>query len=176
MTTEAKKAADVSGKDDFPIKEEPTARAAVQRQPNDKLAMQVKEAEIKAIEAREKADKAAAGATSKEEVAAQEAATALDDLRAKAAEEQGLVSAAQDPHTVYEAKVLAVVAPETLAGDHMAQNFGNDPENPKSAPGLKGDATVRMSRVTPDVPGGPVIIDVHPDMAGDYARAGWNKD
>lgn len=152
---------------------EPEAKAA---DDTGKFDTQLRDAEIASLEAREKADAVAAGTQSKEEVAAQDAATKLDDLRAKAEMEKGITYQKRELHTVYGAKVLAIVPPETLAGDHMAQNFGNDPENPKTAGNLQGDGKVRMSRITPDVPNGPVVIEVHPDMVGDYARAGWNKE
>ena len=165
--TDNKTPAELAGKD---------AKAKVEAPKESKLDAQVRTAEIAQVEADQKAAASVAGPQSKEQDAARESALKLDDLRAKAAEEKAIESSTQTPHTASEARVLAVVAPETLAGDHMAQNFGNDPENPKDAAGLKGDAKVRMSRVTPDVPNGPVIIEVHPDMVGDYARAGWNKD
>ena len=112
----------------------------------------------------------------KAEADAKAAEQKADDLKAKVDAESGNDAATAQPTTSVEAGTLAVVDPSTPAGDHFAQKFGNDPANPKLAPGLDPkDATVRMSRVTPDHPGGPVFTDVHPDMVGDYARAGWNK-
>ena len=35
--------------------------------------------------------------------------------------------------------------------------------------------TVRLTRTTPDKPGEVVTTDVHPDMEGDYLRAGWSR-
>lgn len=112
----------------------------------------------------------------KAEADAKDAEQKADDLHAKANEEAGADANSAEPTTSVEAGTLAVVPADTPAGDHFAQKFGNDPANPKPAPDLDPDAaTVRMSRVTPDHPEGPVFTDVHPDMVGDYARAGWNK-
>lgn len=108
--------------------------------------------------------------------AAKDAEQKADDLHAKVQAEAGADNANTEATTSVEAGTLAVVDPSTPAGDHFAQKFGNDPANPKPAPGLDPKAaTVRMSRVTPDHPDGPVFTDVNPEMVGDYARAGWNK-
>lgn len=102
-----------------------------------------------------------------------------DDARARQIEEanKGRIEAIR-PTTVAEAKAAAapLVGADMRAGDHFAQKFGNDPENPKLAPGLDPvqGRTVRMSRKTPDHPD-LVYEDVHPEMVGDYERAGWNR-
>lgn len=111
-----------------------------------------------------------------EQKKANELATKADDLRAKAAE-----AATTDADskrviaTVADAGTLAVVPPELKASDHFAQKFGNDPENPKLAPGVQPDKDlVLLYRITPDVPG-RVYAEVPEKMVGDYERAGWNR-
>lgn len=131
-------------------------------------------ADVEAKRLREIAN--AAPEDGKAEAAAREAEQKADDLHAKVVAESNADAASADATTSVDAGTLAVVDPSTPAGDHLAQKFGNDPANPKLAPGLDPEvATVRMSRVTPDHPEGPVFCDVHPEMVGDYARAGWNK-
>lgn len=80
--------------------------------------------------------------------------------------------------TVESAKVSVVgIDPEMPASHHMAQKFGNDPANPKPAahiPDNYDGPTVRLTMDKPDVEG-LVTADVHPDMVGDYMRAGWSK-
>jgi hypothetical protein len=79
--------------------------------------------------------------------------------------------------TAAEAKMAAapLVGADVSAGDHFAQKFGNDPRNPKLAPGLNpANATVLVSRKTPDHPN-LVYTLVNPEMVGDYERAGWNR-
>lgn len=68
--------------------------------------------------------------------------------------------------------------PEMPAGDYRATKRGNDPANPKYARGVPlhdEGQTVKLSRVTPDSPV-PVYTWVHPDMVGDYLRAGWGRE
>lgn len=112
-----------------------------------------------------------------EQKKANELAQKADDLRAKAAESD--TKDAEDNRvvaTVADAGTLAVVPPELKASDHFAQKFGNDPENPRLAPGVKLDGDkVLLSRRTPDVPG-LVYAEVPERMVGDYERAGWNRD
>lgn len=104
---------------------------------------------------------------------ANESVRKADDLRAKAQEKMS--SGKQLDHSVADAGVLAVVPPTLKAGDHFAQKFGNDPENPRLADGIKADENlVQLSRVTPDVPG-RVFTSVPKEMVGDYERAGWNR-
>jgi hypothetical protein len=107
---------------------------------------------------------------------ANELAQKADDLRAKAVEE--MTNDADSKRviaTVADAGTLAVVPPELKAADHFAQKFGNDPENPKLADGIKPDENlVLLYRITPDVPG-RVYAEVPEKMAGDYQRAGWNR-
>ena|SRR5215207_884085 len=79
--------------------------------------------------------------------------------------------------TVAEAKFAAapLVGGDRNAGDHYAQKFGNDPRNPKLAPGVDpNDNTVLLSRKTPDSPNLDYTL-VNPVMVGDYERAGWNR-
>ena len=49
--------------------------------------------------------------------------------------------------------------------------------NPAHAPGIPTDdeaQTVKLSHVSADHPS-PVYIMVHPEMVGDYLRAGWSR-
>jgi len=128
------------------------------------------EANQKFLEAQTKADDSH---LTPEQKAANEAAQKADDARAKANE-----AAASSPvknATVADVGTLAVVDPDTSVGDHYAQKFGNDPANPKLAPGVKPDQDlVRLSRITPDFPG-TVFCEVPRIMVGDYERAGWNR-
>lgn len=133
------------------------------------------DAEVKATEARAKAE---IDPRTPQERKADSAEAKADDARAKAAEAAASADPAE-PMTAGEAKALL---PNHLldlpAGAHLAQKFGNDPANPQLAPGLDPDegATVRLSRITPDSQDGPVVTMVHPEMVGDYLRAGWSKD
>lgn len=111
-----------------------------------------------------------------EQKKANEAAQKADDLRAKALEvEQADADKTRVAATVVDAGTLAVVPPELKASDHFAQKFGNDPENPRLAPGIRPDENLKlMYRITPDVPG-RVYAKVPEKMVGDYERAGWNR-
>lgn len=114
---------------------------------------------------------------SKEEQALDEARAKHGDAVAAHAELTGAASdAAAQPMTVAAAKVLAVVDPNTSAGDHVAQKFGNDPANPALAVGVDPTANlVKLSRQTPDLPKGTLAYTEVPEkMVGDYVRAGWN--
>lgn len=114
---------------------------------------------------------------SKEQLALEKAQSAHSDALAAHAGVAGAANA-QQPMTVAEAKVVAVVSPDLSAGDNLAQKFGNDPANPKLAPGVKVDPTnfVKLSRKTPDLPGDQLAVTaVPPEMVGDYERAGWNR-
>lgn len=142
----------------------------------DRAAAEAHEAEVKAQEARAKAEAEADERTAAEK-RADTAEQAADDARARAAE-----AAAGGPDglkTVGEAGIVAPhVDPDTPAGDVMAVKRGNDPANPQPLPGISADydgPTVRLSRITPDKPGEVVTTDVHPDMVGDYLRAGWSR-
>lgn len=100
------------------------------------------------------------------------------DIIARQAEEAQQARGDLRDTTVAEAKVAAasLVGADMSAGSHAAQKFGNDPRNPKLAPGLSPTEgrTVLLSRKTPDHPD-LVYTYVHPEMAGDYERAGWNR-
>jgi hypothetical protein len=92
-----------------------------------------------------------------EQLAAEEADKKADDARAKAADLH------PDKH-----------APATPA---KPVKRGNDPANPAYAPGVPTHdeaQTVRLSHVSADHPE-PVFTMVHPDMVGDYLRAGWSR-
>lgn len=130
-------------------------------------------AEAQAIEARRKIDEEAKTAAQK---AADQADAKADDARAAAEQAKREEKGSIGPTSVDEARVLAPVDRQRPAGDHHAQKFGNDPENPIFAPGLDAeDRSVLLSRKTPDHPD-LVYATVHPDMVGDYLRAGWNRD
>lgn len=124
-------------------------------------------AKAKAASLRAKAENAALTA---EERAALKAEADADDASAKEAE---LASSQDDEDAVTDAS-LNVIDPEIPAGDVDAQVKGNVPQNPKPALGLtETEQTVRMVIKRSDGPDS--VADVHPDMVGDYARAGWMK-
>lgn len=66
-------------------------------------------------------------------------------------------------------------------GDHLAQRFANAPENPQPAPrldpNLPEDQKVRLEITDSDHtdPANPKVTYVHPEMVGDYLRAGWRR-
>lgn len=133
------------------------------------------QARAAAEEARAKVDQAN---KPRELLEAEEADRRADDEAAKAADVRRQLwgAVAEEDTTVVEAKVLAapLVGAMKPAGDHMAQKFGNDPENPKLAPGVDpNDKSVRLQRITPDSPT-PVYTSVAEKMVGDYLRAGWS--
>lgn len=100
-----------------------------------------------------------------------------DDAAAKAAEARR-AAGRENPRTVADARVAAPVDPNLPAGHHRAQKFGNDPANPKGYKGEHDDPekqTVRMTLRSPDT-AEPRETFVHPDMVGNYARAGWEAD
>lgn len=136
-----------------------------------------------ALLAQQKANEAKAKANEPQKTAEQRKADELagkaDDARAKANEldheggADGDTSAA-DAHL----SLPLGTDPELPAGDYRAVKRSNDPSNPKYAPGVSthdDDQTVKLSRVTRDSKE-PVYTWVHPDMVGDYMRAGWGKD
>lgn len=151
-----------------------TANGGASAKPTEvqKAEADARSAEIKAQEAQAKADEAG---KSPEQKAADKAKAAADDARAEAA----AVHAAPEPEavTVDEAKVHAPVPGDLSAGHHRAQKFGNDPANPAPANGDHADPdlqTVKLTRTSPDADA-PVTTMVHPEMVGDYLRAGWSK-
>ena len=100
-----------------------------------------------------------------------------DDAHAKAVAARR-VAGRENPRTVGDARVGAPVDPNLPAGHHRAQKFGNDPANPKSYKGEQDDPekqTTRMTLRSPDT-AEPRETFVHPDMVGNYARAGWEAD
>lgn len=120
----------------------------------------------KAQELQEVADK---GDQTPAEKKADEAEQKADDSAAKA---QELDSQSERGGEVTTAGEVSVIDPALPAGDHQAQVFGNVPLNPAPAPGLTQSVpTVRMVNERSD--GEVATADVHPDMVGDYARAGW---
>lgn len=132
--------------------------------------------QAKAIEAQQKANEPEKTADQKK---ADALAAKADDARAKAAELGGRSGSTIDT-TVADAKVALHIGadPAMPAGSYDAVKRGNDPSNPKYAPGISmepEDQTVRLSRVTKDSVE-PIYTWVHPDMVGDYVRAGWRVD
>jgi len=114
---------------------------------------------------------------SKEQLEAEKLEREANDAIAKQAAEDAEARGNIRGTTVAEAKMAAapLVGADVLASDHYAQKFGNDPRNPKLAPGLNpANATVTVSRKTPDHPD-LVYAQVNPEMVGDYERAGWNR-
>lgn len=132
------------------------------------------QARVKATEAQAKAEDAG---KSKEQIAADKAMADADDAMAKAMETQRANPSALPAATVGEARVAAPVDPEMGLGDHHAQKFGNDPANPKIFKGEQADPEKCTVRLVMDSPDPPHVREtwVHPEMVGDYLRAGWAK-
>lgn len=127
---------------------------------------QAADAEQDAADLQAKADAVELTPAEKKAAAAKQKA---DDLAAKAQEERGNDERSADATLAGD---VSVIDPKLPAGDHDAQVFGNVPQNPAPAPGLDPEvATVRMVNDKPD--GSQAFADVHPEMTGDYARAGW---
>jgi hypothetical protein len=140
-----------------------------------KLRAEASKLQTEAAEARAKA---IAGKQTPEEQAATDAEKRADEAAAKAAEAERLAQVNAVPATAGDARVLAPPDPAMPAGHHMAQKFGNDPANPKSAKGEHDDPelkTVRLVRQSPDRPE-LIRTSCHPEMEGDYLRAGWSLD
>ena len=83
---------------------------------------------------------------------------------------------------MHDAGTLAVPWDDDVATDSghwLAQKFGNDPANPQPGKGEHANPdlkTVEMTRTTPDLPKGQLQRTwVHPEMVGDYMRAGWDR-
>lgn len=103
-----------------------------------------------------------------------------DDAAARAADLRRNVGSGEHPSLVGDVPghPIAASAPDMDLGDHRAQRFGNIPANPKPAKGEHTDPermTSRMLLRTPDS-SAPQEAWVHPEMIGDYARAGWELD
>lgn len=109
-----------------------------------------------------------------------------DDVRAKAAADDASAKALPPAMSVAEARMLVPAIDPTLAaatdemgaGDHMAQRFGNYPENPAPLSAAHADpelCTVQLYMTVPDHPLGARTTVVHPEMVGDYLRAGWSR-
>lgn len=102
--------------------------------------------------------------------------TAADDLRAKQADAASRAEEAKAvPTSAVDAGVLAIVPEGTMAGDHRAQKFGNDPSNPKPAAGVDMNAELVKLVIQKPEPEGKVYCEVPEKMVGDYERAGWNR-
>jgi hypothetical protein len=133
--------------------------------------VRVQEAERAAVEAKR----------SPEERKAAEARQEADDARAKAAADAAEANAVPRAMSIEEARIPVVPHPDKPdmgAGDHLAQNFQNIPENPKVYKGEHADpekCTVQLYMTRPDLPAGVATTVVHPDMVGDYCRAGWSQ-
>lgn len=117
-----------------------------------------------------------------EERKADELSKKADDARAKADAEksidEGVTDEVGDTAAVDAGNLLPGNLPADLpAGDVRAVKRGNDPANPAPIPGVSQDPkdqTVKLTRITPDSPD-PVVTYVHPDMVGNYVRAGWGR-
>lgn len=140
-----------------------------------KAADAAQKASVKAQDARNEAEDAK---LSPEERKAREleAKAGLAKSKAAVAGDTGPVEA----DTVKSANMLEMgdnVHPEMSAADPRAQKMGNDPANPKPAAHIPPDYDGPMVRLTMKTPDLDRLreIDVHPDMAGDYERAGWNR-
>lgn len=162
--------------------DEAEKRSAERAKKQESLRKELDSAQERAGKARAEAEEARAkveqASKPRELVEAEEVERRADDEAAKVADVRrqlwGTVS--EEDTTVSEAKALAapLVGATRSAGDHMAQKFGNDPENPKTAPGVDpNDKSVRLQRITPDSPT-PVYTSVSKEMAGDFLRAGWS--
>lgn len=101
-----------------------------------------------------------------------------DDARAQAAQATREAEQHDAVATMADANTMGFGRhPDLSAGHHLAQKFGNDPANPRPKAGLPevtDNGMVRLQRTTPDK-STPVYTMVHPEMVGDYLRAGWNK-
>lgn len=131
-----------------------------------------------AAKAEEAKAKAAEDAKTPEQKKIEKLNQDADDARAKAEQADREAHDGKALSTALDAKVLAPIDPSMSAGHHMAQKFGNDPANPKGFKpefDLPENKTVRLSRVSPDSKE-PIRTTCHPEMVGDYVRAGWNKD
>lgn len=127
-------------------------------------------------------DRAAAehGKLTPEQVKANESHQKADDAAAKVAEsERSAATFAAREHTIEGANVLGYGKhPDLPASHHLAQKFGNDPANPRPKAGMPevtDNGMVRLQRTTPDN-STPVYATCHPDLLGDYMRAGWSRD
>lgn len=141
----------------------------------DKAKVDAQAAQAKALDAQAKADEAR---KSDEQKAADKAKAEADRARSKAAEaETALVPA--DPMSAAEAKIVSPHLTEGMgAGDHLAQQFSNQPANPHIAKAEHADlelCTVKLTMTKADGLGTPVVTMVHPEMVGDYLRAGWSR-
>lgn len=143
----------------------------------------VRDAEIKAQAA---AQAAVDAKMSPEDRDAAKARQEADDVRAKAAADVAEANALPPAMNVAEARMLvpavdpnsAAASSEMGAGDHLAQKFGNYPENPAPLSAAHADpeqCTVQLYMTVPDHPQGARTTMVHPEMVGDYLRAGWSK-
>lgn len=142
----------------------------------DKAKADAQAAQAKALDAQAKADDAK---KSDEQKAADKARADADRARRDAALKEASLTPSE-PMTAVEAKIISPHLTEEMgAGDHLAQKFSNQPANPQIAKGEHADpdlATVKLTMVKSDGLGSPVITMVHPEMVGDYLRAGWSKD
>jgi hypothetical protein len=132
--------------------------------------------QAKATEAQQKANEPE---KTPEQKKADELAAKADDAKAEAAELSNEGGVDGDT-SVADAKIVLPVGtdPGMPAGDYRAVKRGNDPANPEYAPGVSthdDDQTVKLSRVTADSKE-PVYTWVHPDMVGNYLRAGWGRE
>lgn len=133
-----------------------------------------------AAEAEAAKEKAADHRTA-DEKRADELVKKADDARAAAAaqasKDEGTTETVGDTAALDAGNNLPANQPDdTPAGAVRSSKRGNDPANPEYASGISQDPkdqTVKLTRTTPDSPE-PVVTWVHPDMVGNYIRAGWS--
>lgn len=140
----------------------------------DKAKSDAQAARVAAVEAQTKAEDAK---KSPEQRDAEKAHAEADKAESVAAEADA-ATISTEPMTAIEAKVASPHLTEKMgAADHFAQKFSNDPENPHIGDASHADpalCTVKMTMVKADSMEQPIYTMVHPDMVGDYCRAGWN--
>ena len=140
----------------------------------DKAKADAQAAQAKAIDVQAKADDAK---KSDEQKAADKARFDADRAKSKAAEADAS-TISTEPMTAVDAKVMSPhITEEMGAADHFAQKFSLDPENPHIAKSDHADpslCTVKMTMLKADSMEQPIYTMVHPEMVGDYARAGWS--
>ena len=121
--------------------------------------------------------KAANSKLSEDERALAAAEADADEALAKSEELRKTASSTAHPVVTGDvaAHPMAATDPGMDLGDHRAQRFGNIPANPPPAKGEHTDPAKMTTRMRLRSPNSPVPQEtwVHPDLVGDYARAGW---
>ena len=121
--------------------------------------------------------KAANSKLSEDERALAAAEADADEAMAKSEELRRTASSSAHPVVTGDvaAHPMAATDPGMDLGDHRAQRFGNIPANPRPAKGEHTDPAKMTTRMRLRSPNSPVPQEtwIHPDLVGDYARAGW---